>query len=623
MRIPMVTRAWFLVALLLGGALALAACGDGGDEEGTPLAPPAFRTPAASADAAATPEEIIASLKENADAFEYAIGTPGGTITSSTIGEPLTFNLALSNDAYSSGLLSLLYDGLTETSWLTDEVEPSLAESWEHSEDGLSWTFHLRRDVTWHDGRPFTAHDVEFTFNRIIYNEEIPASARASFIFRYLDEHGDWTEDMMTVTAVDDFTVRFDLPTPFAPFIRSVGTAIYPRHILEPHVEAGTFTEVWGIEADPTTVIGTGPFTIESYEPAERVVLRRNPNYWLRDAEGNSLPYIETIVHLLVEDIEAELALFEAGETDVHGVTGEEYAGLREQQAAGNFTIFRRGPAFGTTFLVFNQNPGAGAESGAPYVAPEKLAWFSNQQFRHAVAHAIDRERIIAEVMHGLGYPQWAHISPAAGDFHNPDVRRYEYDVEAANDLLDALGWTDGDGDGVREDGAGNPIEFALRTNEGNSVRERVAELITENLAAVGLKADYRAIDFGELVTQLTTTYEWEAIVIGLTGGTEPHGGMNVWHSSSDLHLWNPNQEEPATDWEAQIDELYILGSQELDRERRAEHYRRAQAISAEQAPLIYTTLSERLSAVRNIFGNTTPTLYGLWDIRYLYRTDQ
>ncbi|MYA18915.1 MAG: hypothetical protein F4Z25_01300, partial [Chloroflexi bacterium] len=344
------TSAWFLAPMLLAAPLLLAACGDGDDD----------------GDAADTPEAIVGSLKENAEAFEYEIGTPGGTITSSTIGEPLTFNLPLANDAYSSGLLSLLFDGLTEVSWLTDEVEPSLAESWEHSEDGLSWTFYLRRDVAWHDGQPFTAHDVEFTFNRIIYNEEIPTNTRQAFIFRFLDESGEWTQDTMTVTAVDDYTVRFVLPTSFAPFIRSMGTAIYPRHILEPHVEAGTFTEVWTIDADPTTVIGTGPFTIESYEPGERVVLRRNPNYWMTDAEGNSLPYIETIVHLLVEDIEAELVLFEAGETDVHGVTGEEYAGLKPLEEEGNFTIHRRGPAFGTTFLAFNQNPGSNAESGAP-----------------------------------------------------------------------------------------------------------------------------------------------------------------------------------------------------------------------------------------------------------------
>ena len=351
--------------------------------------------------------------------------------------------------------------------------------------------------------QPFTAHDVEFTFNRIIYNEDIPASSRDAFIFRFLED-GEWVEDTMTVTAVDDYTVRVVLPTPFAPFIRSMGTAIYPRHILEPHVEDGTFSSVWGVEADPTTVIGTGPFTIERYVPGERVVLRRNPNYWMTDAEGNSLPYLDSIVHLLVEDLDDELALFEAGETDLHGVTGGEYAGLKPLEEEGNFVIHRRGPSFGTTFLVLNMNPGSSAESGAPYVAPEKLAWFSNQQFRHALAHSIDKERIVAEVMDGIGYPQWAAISPAAGDFHNPDVRKYEYDVEAANDILDGLGWTDGDGDGVREDGEGNPIEFSLVTNAGNGARERITMLIAEGLDDIGVKANYQAIEFGDLVGRLT-----------------------------------------------------------------------------------------------------------------------
>ena len=147
-------------------------------------------------------------------------------------------------------------------------MEPSLAESWERSDDGLTWTFHLRRDVRWHDGQPFTAHDVDFTFNRIIYNHDIPASSRPAFHFRSLDpESGRWEEDPMTVRALDDYTVECVLPVPFAPFLRSMGTAIYPRHILERHVDDGTFVSTWDISTDPAEIIGTGPFTIESYVP--------------------------------------------------------------------------------------------------------------------------------------------------------------------------------------------------------------------------------------------------------------------------------------------------------------------------------------------------------------------
>ncbi|MCY3827050.1 MAG: ABC transporter substrate-binding protein [Candidatus Dadabacteria bacterium] len=569
------------------------------------------------------PGSIADQLRKNAEGFEYTIGKTGGVLTVATTSKPLTLNLAIANDTGSTGVLGYLFEGLTETSWLTDEVKPLLAESWTHSDDGLTWTFSLRKDVTWHDGTPFTAHDVEFTFNRIVYNEDIKSSAGATFNFRFLDEAtGTWTQERMTVTALDDYTVRCVLPVPFAPFLRSMGTAIYPKHILEPYVDDGTFNEVWGIDTEPAEVIGTGPFTIERYVPDDRVVFSRNPNYWLKDETGNSLPYLDKIVHLIVPSLETELAMFKEGDSDIHGVLGEEFAELEPLQAEGNFTIHRRGPNFGSTFLAFNMNPDQNPDTMEPYVAATKLKWFRNTQFRQAVAHIVDKDAIIRDVQHGLGYPQWSSISPAAGDFHNPDVRRYEYDIAEANRILDNLGWVDTDGDGIREDEAGNTIAFSLVTQTQANVRERIGKIIQQDLEEIGIKADFRLVEFGELVSQLTRSYDWEAIVIGLSGGPDPHGGINVWHSSENLHLWYPNQTQPATDWEAEIDSLYIRASQELNRGQRIALYHRAQEIVAENVPLIYTTHSERLTAVRNVFGNTTPTLYGLWDIRYLYRTD-
>ena len=569
------------------------------------------------------PGSIADQLRKNAEAFEYTIGETGGVLTVATTSKPLTLNLAIANDTGSTGVLGYLFEGLTETSWLTDEVEPLLAESWTHSDDGLTWTFSLRKDVTWHDGTPFTAHDVEFTFNRIVYNEDIKSSAGATFNFRFFDEAtGTWTQERMTVTALDDYTVLCVLPVPFAPFLRSMGTAIYPKHILEPYVDDGTFNEVWDIDTEPAEVIGTGPFTIERYVPDDRVVFSRNPNYWLKDETGNSLPYLDKIVHLIVPDPETVLAKFKIGDSDSYGVPGEKFAELEPLQAEGNFTIHRRGPNFGSAFLAFNMNLGENPDTMEPYVAADKLKWFRNTQFRQAVAHIVDKDAIIRDVQHGLGYPQWSSISPAAGDFHNPDVRRYEYDIAEANRILDSLGWVDTDGDGIREDEAGNTIAFSLVTQTQSNVRERIGKIIQQGLEEIGIKVDFRLIEFGELVSQLTRSYDWEAVVIGLSGGPDPHGGINVWHSSENLHLWYPNQPQPATNWEDEIDSLYIRASQELDRSERIALYRRAQEIVAENVPLIYTTHSERLTAVRNVFGNTTPTLYGLWDIRYLYRTD-
>ena len=565
---------------------------------------------------------VVERLKHNADNFQYTIGKSGGSLTFATISEPLTLNLAISTDTGSSGVLGYLFDGLTEISWLTNQVEPGLAESWESSADGLTWIFHIRRGVTWHDGEPFTAHDVDFTFNRIIYNEDIPASSAPTFHFRYLDEEsGTWTESPMAVTALDDYTVQCVLPVPFAPFLRSMGTAIYPRHILEPHVDDGTFTSTWDIDTDPSEVIGTGPFTIGSYVPGERVVLQRNPDYWLKDDEGNALPYLDEIVRVIVEDFDAELDSFLDGESDTYGVLGEDLRQLQPLQSEGNFTIYRRGPAFGTTFLGFNMNPGE-IGPGTPFVDPVKLEWFRNTQFRQAVAHSIDKQSIINDIQHGQAYPQWASVSPAAGDFHNPNVRRYEYDLGTANGILDGLGWLDTNGDGIREDGDGNEIAFTMITNTGNSVRERVGEIITQGMTDIGLGVDYQLVEFGDLVFSLTASYDWEAMIVGFSGGPDPYSGINFWHSSEGLHLWYPYQETPATDWEAEIDDLYVRASQELDHERRVSYYHRAQEVAAENVPVIYTTLSERFTATRNVFGNSTPTLYGLWDIRYVYRTD-
>ena len=597
-----------ILAALVAVAVMLLACSDD--------------IPTASVEPEDAEPDTVSSLVANADAFDYEIGEYGGSLTFATIAEPLTFNLALASDTGSSAVLGNLFEGLTDISWLTGEPQPNLAESWDVSADGLTWTFYLRRDVRWHDGEPFTARDVEFTFNEIIYNEDIPTPDRAAFTFRLLDDDGEWQEAPMTVTAIDAYTVQCVLPVWFAPFLRSMATAIYPQHILQPHVDAGTFAEVWDIDTDPAEVIGSGPFLIEQYVPEERIVFRRNPDYWMADAEGNRLPYLDRIVQLIVPDLESELEAFRSGLADTHGALGEEYAELEPLQEDENFTLHRRGPNFGSNFLSFNMNPGVNPDSGEPLIPPDQLRWFTTLAFRQAVAYAIDKERIIDEVQHGLGYPQWSSVSPAAGDFHNPDVRTYEYDLERGNSLLDELGWTDRDGDGFREDDDGNEIAFSLATNTQNSVREQVTSIIHEGMLALGFNVTFELKDFGELVGQLTASYDWEAIVIGFSGGPDPYGGIVMWHSSEAFHVWYPFQTEPATEWEAEIDDLYIRGSQELDHEVRITHYHRAQEIVAEHVPLIYTTHAERLNAVRNVFGNTTPTLYGLWDVRYLYRTD-
>ncbi len=563
---------------------------------------------------------LVEQLKKNAAEFRYENGKPGGALTYSTISGPKTFNLAISTETSSTEILNYVFEGLVETSWLTAEVEPALAERWEASEDGLVWTFHLRRGVQWADGAPFSADDVVFTFSRIIYNNDIPASARPGLTIRYRDDATQtWKKGRLKVEKIDAHTVKFTLPAPFAPFLRGMSTSIYPRHILEKHVDDGTFTSTWDVGTRPADIIGTGPFTIERYDAGERIVLKRNPRYWQRDAAGTPLPYLDRIVYLVVPNLATSLLKFQAGETDILQVTGEHYPILKPQEAAKGFTLHRRGPNFGTTFLALNMNPGKNPKNDAPFVDPVKLRWFRTLAFRKALAHSIDKDSIIDNVMNGLGYPQWAAVSPSAGDFHNPAVTRYPYDIAKANALLDGLGWFDVDGDGVREDDEGNRIVFNLSTNSGNTVRERVCTIIKQDLARIGIRVNLRFLEFNTLVSQLTSTYDWEAIVIGFTGGVEPHYGINFWHSGERLHLWFPNQEEPATEWERRIDELFVSGSRELEHDKRVAIYREFQQVASDNVPVVYTALAERITALRNRFANVTPTLFELFDVRRLH----
>ncbi|UCD57518.1 MAG: ABC transporter substrate-binding protein, partial [Candidatus Hydrogenedentota bacterium] len=406
-------------------------------------------------------------------------------------------------------------------------------------------------------------------------------------------------------------TVTFKTPVKFAPFLRGLTQDILPKHILEGPVRNGTFNSTWGVDARPEEVVGTGPFMLERYEPSQRVILKRNSHYWRTDADGNRLPYLDGIIILVVPNIDVSLLKFQEGETDYYGLRGSDYPILKPLEKKKGFTIFRVGPAFGTNFIVFNQNPDKNPEIGKPYVEPKKLKWFTNVQFRRAAARALDRQAMIDLAMNGLGYPQHSSMSPSAGFFYNPNVAKYEYDPAKSRKLLAAAGFRDGDGDGYIEDPDGNKVEFNLFTNAENNVRVKIGDIIRKDLETVGMHVHFTPLEFNNIVDKLASTFDWDCVLLGLTGGVEPHFGKNVWHSTGQLHEWYPRQKKPATQWEARIDEIFDLGVQELDRDNRKKLYDEWQLIVSEQAPLIYTVLPESIFAVRDKFGNLYPTAFG------------
>ncbi|MFQ6066125.1 MAG: ABC transporter substrate-binding protein [bacterium] len=539
---------------------------------------------------------------ENPKVMEGEVGKYGGTLVWSVFGSgPKTFNLPISQETSSSVPLSFLFDGLTEENRVTTEIEPSLAESWEFSEDGLVWTFHLRKGVTWFDGERFTADDVVFTYNDIIYNEDIICGMRDLLTIE---------GKRIKVEKVDDYTVRFTLPVPYAPLLRHVGTAIMPKHILEDAVREGTYMSTWGVDTPPKQLIGTGPYMMTEYIPADRIVYKRNPHYWKVDKEGNPLPYLDGMIILIVPSQDTELLKFQAGEIDVYGMRGADYATLKPGEKKGNYSVVKGGPTLGSSFVVLNWS----------HPDPVKFKWFNNLQFRKAIAYAIDRQTFIDNVMYGFGEPQWSPVSIAVKTFHNPEVKKYPYDLDQARRILREAGFILKDH--RLYDPEGNKVEFELWTVSGNTTWTALGTLIADDLAKLGMTVHFQPRDFNLLVQRLTTKPrgEWDAIIIGLTGGVEPHGGANVWKTDGELHSWNYDPEN-RYDWELKIDELFNKGVQELDPKKRKLIYDQWQLIVSENLPFIYTASSVYLTAVRNTIKNIRLPAYGglLWNMEQLY----
>lgn len=545
---------------------------------------------------------IICNCSCFAENYQPEVGVYGGELILSTISDPKSFNPILAKETSTTAVTGLLFEGLTRTNGITTEVEPNLARSWEVDKSGLEWTFYLRKDVQWFDGEPFSADDVVFTFNELIYNPDIPNSARDIFTIE---------NKIFEVEKIDRFTVRFTLPFKFAPFLRGMAQEILPKHVLQQAVRKGDFNSTWTLDTQPKSVIGTGPFKLTKYLSGQKVILERNPHYWRKDKKGNRFPYLQKVIFLIVQSEDTALLKFQEGELDYYSLRGTDFPILKPEEEKGNFTIYKTGPAFGTNFLVFNQNQGKDEKSHQPYVEPKKLNWFTNKKFRQAVAHCIDKNSIIDIVMNGLGFHQTSAMSPSSGFFYNADVKNYDYDLDKAKALLKEIGFLDKDEDGIIEDREGNDIEFNLFTNSGNTQRVQIANIIRKDLETLGFKVHFMQLEFNNLVTKLNSTYDWDAIILGLTGGIEPHFGNNVWQSSGHLHMWYPKQKNPATSWEKKIDDIFNRGVQELNRDRRKKLYDEWQEVVADNVPFIYTVLPANLLAVRNKFGNLYPTSYG------------
>ncbi len=532
-------------------------------------------------------------------------GKFGGTMINSTIGEgPKTFNPFNSKDATSSTFADVMYDGLVTIDPVSGQYIPKLAKSFEVN--GNDYIVHLRRGLKWSDGKPITSEDVYFTWKNIILDGYGNTSTRDS-----ISVDG----KLPTVQKIDNYTVKFTTPKPFAPFLASLSTPIAPKHVFEPAVKKGKefFDTFMSTNINPKDLVTSGPFKMVEYVPAQRAVYKRNPDYYVINSKGEKLPYLDKLIYLIVGDANNEVLKFEGGELDVIGVKGPDVPRFKERQEHGDFSMVNLGPDTGTMYLSMNLNDRKD-ENGKPYVDPKKGKWFRDLNFRKAVDLVIDRENMVYNIANGFAKPLFTPES-LNSIFLNEELKPYPRDVDKAKEFLRASGFT-WDKKGRLRDKDGNRVEFDLLTNAGNSEREAIGVMVKQDLEDLGMKVNFKPIEFNSLVNKLLSTYEWDMVVMGLTGSPlEPNGGKNVWLSNGALHMYN--QRKPAEagvnllPWEKELDYLFEKGATALSFEDRKKYYDRYQEIIYNEKPMIYLYSPVRISAIRNKFKNVYPTSLG------------
>ncbi|MFC1606633.1 ABC transporter substrate-binding protein [Candidatus Latescibacterota bacterium] len=549
-----------------------------------------------------------------ADTSKIDPGQYGGRVLIGAHGDPKTFNPIVASESSSRDINGRLYSSLISRDNITQETIPSLAHSWEFSEDMLAITFNMRRGVLWSDGEPVTAYDMEFTY----------AAVFDSLVQNSLNDILRVNGEPFVGTAIDSFTFKVSIPSPFAPFLMWAGSVpILPKHILQPEIDKGTFDSAYNISWPVENFVSSGPYLIEKYESGVKTVLRKNPNYWRVDQNNNRLPYLERIIHVNLRSSETMLLQFQTGDLDMLEITKLSDVPILEQGAEkGDYSVISLGTSLNQYMFWFNVNPGED-EEGNPYVAPHKRVWFNDVRWRKAMSHAVDRKGIADTVFGGLAQPMYGNQSPANKKWYNPNIIKHEYDLDKSGEYLDSMGLIDRDNDGVREDPDGNIVEFTMITNTGNDQRELTGNIIKDDLSKIGVKMNFNPIEFNTLIVKIDNEYIYECGLIGFGGGDpDPSSGTHMWLSSGRMHMWYPNQPSPATEWEARIDELMNLQITTLDEEKRKEYYNEVQYIISDMQPFIYLVIPEVFVAVKNKYQNMVPTMLShrlLWNIEEVW----
>ena len=485
----------------------------------------------------------------------------GGELHFCLHGEPKTFNPILVDDEASENVRYLTGGVLIRVNRQTQTLEPSLAESWKVSNDGRKITFHLRKSLQFSDGTPFTSEDVAYTM-RLLMDPQTHSATGDAF------RSGEGSVNVQTPSA-DVAVVTF--PAPLAGLER-------------------LFDQVAILSAkSPKKEMSVlGPYYVSEYKAGSYILLRRNPNYWKRDAQGNRLPYIETVRLDIQRNRDIELMRFRRGELQlINRLDAEQFDRLQKDNAAA---ARNAGVGLDAEEMWFNQVP------SSP-LSDYKKKWFQTADFRRALSMSINRADLARIVYFGYATPAYGPVSPSNHFWFNSSLTVPKYDPQGALALLARAGFHFDNG--TLKDSAGNRVEFTLITNSGNTAREKMATMIQQDLAQIGVNLKLVMLDFPSLIERITRTFDYDACLLGLVNtDLDPNGQMTVWLSSGEDHQWNPNQKSPATPWEAEIDQLMREQAALANEQLRKAKFDRVQQIVAEQQPFIYLVNKNALSAV-------------------------
>ena len=530
---------------------------------------------------------------------DFVPGRLGGTWNSRLREEPKTFNYILAEtDGTSSTILEMMCDYFLDYDVVAREWKPRAASAEIRVDEAagkLTVIYTLRDDLYWsfyNSNRKVkvTSDDVIFWYNELEGNPELQMSGyNGQFLIM---EDGSMAH--VDIEKIDDRRFAFHFPRIVAEPLLFTNATIMPRMGYEEALRRGgadAVLDIFNVTTDPKNIPSMGQWFLVEYTPGQRIVYERNPDYWMKDRNGLSVPYYEREVVRIIPDTNTSKLIFLQGDLETYSVRPEDLDEIISK-AGSSYTVFNAEGTLMSPFWTFNQNP---QNRNEPW-----YDWFTKKEFRQAMSCLLNRDRIAAQVYRGLADPMY-YIFPEPNPFYNSSITlSYRYNTQRAISLLASIGMTR-DRNGVMRDSRGRAVEFDLAIPSDVTIYSDTAAIIMDELSKVGIKINIRVLEFQKMIEMLTRTYDWCSLFMAL-GGSQifPSQGSNVWPSTGNLHIWNPLQNSPATDWEARIDYLYNEGSYTINPARAKTYWDEFQQILLEQCPLIYLMRQRNFTALNN-----------------------